>query len=231
MASGVDISTAINQASKTQQQSVGLAKDFNQFLQLLTTQLQNQDPLSPLDTNEFTNQLVQFSQVEQSINTNQKLDSLVQLQLTNALSSSLGYVGLDTSYVSAEFSFDGTAPVDITTALPKRANKALMSIVDESGRTIYSRDLSLDAGKKDLTWNGEMNGVSTLAPKGTYKVRVDAIDEDDAKMDITTVVTGRVKGIESQNGQIFLLIGERAVPLANVINAKVPPVPQQTTNS
>lgn len=231
MASGVDISTAINQASKTQQQSVGLAKDFNQFLRLLTTQLQNQDPLSPLDTNEFTNQLVQFSQVEQSINTNQKLDSLVQLQLTNALSSSLGYVGLDTSYVSSEFSFDGIAPVDIATALPKRANKARMSIVDESGRTIYSRDLTLDAGRKDLTWNGEMNGVSTLAPKGTYKVRVDAIDENDEKMDVTTVVTGRVKGIESQNGQIFLLIGERAVPLANVINAKVPPVTQQTTNT
>ncbi len=231
MTSTVTLDTAINQAAKTQQQTVGLASDFSQFLTLLTTQLQNQDPLSPLDSNEFTNQLVQFSQVEQSINSNQKLDSLVQLQLSNALSSSLGYVGLDANYVSTEFGFDGATPVEITTALPAGAKDASMSVVDSSGRTIFTRDISLEAGRKDLSWDGSLTGGSQKAAAGTYEIRVDAVDKDGKKIDVTTVVTGRVKGVESQNGQVLLLIGERAVPLSNVINAKIPPEPVQPTTT
>ena len=84
MVGDVSIGTALNQQAQTNSSSVGLASDFNQFLILLTTQLQHQDPLSPMDTTEFTNQLVAFSGVEQQINTNQKLDSLVSLQLGNA---------------------------------------------------------------------------------------------------------------------------------------------------
>ena len=101
MASDVTITGALQNAQNTQQQSVTLAEDFSQFLTLLTTQLQNQDPLSPMDSTEFTNQLVQFSQVEQQINSNKKLDNLVQLQLASVSNVALGYVGLDISYISA----------------------------------------------------------------------------------------------------------------------------------
>ena len=79
MASDVTISNALNSQQSTLNSSAQLAEDFDSFLQLLTTQLQNQDPLSPLDTNEFTSQLVQFAGVEQQINVNQKLNSLVSL--------------------------------------------------------------------------------------------------------------------------------------------------------
>jgi len=106
MVTDVTTSGQAVQAAQTAQQSVSLAEDFTQFLTLLTTQLQNQDPLSPLDSNEFTNQLVQFSQVEQGINTNSKLDDLLSLQLNGAATSALGYVGLDVQYVSAEVSLE-----------------------------------------------------------------------------------------------------------------------------
>ncbi len=72
-----------DKAAKTNQSGLKLADDMQQFLTLLTTQLQNQDPLSPMDSTEFTNQLVQFSQVEQQITSNQKLDSLLALQLAS----------------------------------------------------------------------------------------------------------------------------------------------------
>ena len=107
MVSNVTINTALDQQSKTAAAQDKLATDFSQFLSLLTTQLQHQDPLSPMDTTEFTNQLVAFTGVEQQINTNQKLDSLVSLQLGNAMGSALGYVGLDVSYISSEFYNDG----------------------------------------------------------------------------------------------------------------------------
>jgi len=87
MVSDVTLTGQAANAQRTANQSVTLAEDFSQFLQLLTTQLQNQDPLSPMDSNEFTNQLVQFSQVEQQINANTKLDDLVALQLNNAITS------------------------------------------------------------------------------------------------------------------------------------------------
>ena len=106
--SPVSINTALDQQSKTDAASTQLSKDFNEFLILLTTQLQNQDPLSPMDTTEFTNQLVAFAGVEQQINTNQKLDSLVSLGLGNALGSAQSYIGKEISYISSEFTHSDT---------------------------------------------------------------------------------------------------------------------------
>jgi len=74
MVTTTSISGLTTDAQKTTASKASLSQDFDDFLQLLTTQLQNQDPLNPMDSNEFTNQLVQFSQVEQQINSNQKLD-------------------------------------------------------------------------------------------------------------------------------------------------------------
>ena len=113
MVSDVTIGTALNQQANTAASTASLAEDFSQFLQLLTIQLQNQDPLSPMETNEFTNQLVAFTGVEQQINTNQKLDSLVALQLGNSTGQALGYIGNDISYISSEFNYDGTNDVTI----------------------------------------------------------------------------------------------------------------------
>ena len=110
MASDVTLTSTATSAAKTQAQSVKLAEDFTQFLTLLTTQLQNQDPLNPMDSTEFTNQLVQFSQVEQSINTNQKLDDLLALQLGGLSTVALGYVGMDVTYTSTEMNWDGAHP-------------------------------------------------------------------------------------------------------------------------
>src|SRR6187551_955592 len=73
--------------------NVEIASNFTTFLQLLTTQLKNQNPLDPLDTNQFTQQLVQFAQVEQQMNTNTQLQTLVSLQQTAQSTAALSYVG------------------------------------------------------------------------------------------------------------------------------------------
>lgn len=227
MVSDVTLTGSANNAQKTAQQGIKLAEDFDQFLVLLTTQLQNQDPLNPMDSTEFTNQLVQFSQVEQAINQNQKLDDLVSLQLGSVSSVALGYVGLDVNYVSADMNFDGETPIDVSYALSADAVSAKMNVYNEKGELIFSQDAPREVGKHTLTWDGSHMGGG-LVEEGTYTVSIDAQDNEGNAIENTTVVSGHVKGIESQNGVVYLLIGDRAVPLGQVINATLPDEEDQT---
>lgn len=221
MVSNITTSGQLQQASKTQQQSISLAEDFTQFLTLLTTQLQNQDPLSPLDSNEFTNQLVQFSQVEQGINTNSKLDSLLSLQLGNATTSALGYVGMDIQYVSAEIAYEEGTPSTIRYSLDGAASVSKINIFSEDGQLVYSVDAEKNVGAHEFDWNGT-DLLGNPLPSGTYVVRVDSTDIDDNAVKTTTVVQSRVKGIEQQDGIVYALVGERAVPVGSILNAVRP---------
>ncbi len=216
MTSDVTFASALNQQQKTAAASDGLAEDFSEFLTLLTVQLQNQDPLSPMDTTEFTNQLVAFTGVEQQINTNQKLDSLVSLELGNSFSSAQSYVGKNISYVSSEFDYSGS-PSTIKYSLGSDAILSQVNVLNESGEIIYTTEGSRTAGAHEFVWNGQTNSGQPALP-GTYEVVVDALDAEENTIQTTTVVTGKVRGAETQSGQIFLLVGDRAVPVSNVLN-------------
>lgn len=222
MVSNVTLSGSINDAQKTQQSGLKLADDFSQFLTLLTAQLQNQDPLNPMDSSEFTNQLVQFSQVEQAINSNQKLDALVNLQLASISSVALGYVGMDVMYRSADMNYDGVNNVKINYALSQDAFSSKINVFNEQGNVVYTADVPKTVGAHEFVWDGSQTGGGKVPP-GTYTVSIDAFDSNNKVIETSTVVSGRVRGIESQDGVIFLLIGERAVALGNVINATLPP--------
>lgn len=217
MVSDVTFQSAAAGAQQTNTSTASLAGDFNQFLTLLTTQLQNQDPLNPMDTTEFTNQLVAFSGVEQQINTNKKLDDLVALQLSGAFSSALNYVGMDVNYISNEFAFDGTNSNRIAYALDGEATTAKVSIYDEAGELVYQKDGTTSSGSNEMYWDGTMNN-GQKAPAGTYTVKIDAVNSSGEGVDSTTVVSGKVKGAESQGGQVFLIVGERAVNVGSIIN-------------
>ncbi len=224
MTSDVTLNTAINQQARTQGATTQLAEDFAQFLNLLTIQLQNQDPLSPMETNEFTNQLVAFTGVEQQINTNQKLDSLVALQLGNSIGQALGYVGLDISYVSSEFNYDGTNPSTIRYSLNDQAVDSTLRVLDENGNIVFETDAATAPGQNDFTWDGTLR-TGGKAEAGTYEIRIDALNSNDEAVGSTVVVTGNVDGVESQNGSIFAIVGERAVSLGNILSVNKPADP------
>ncbi len=231
MADAITTTSGLAQkAAQTQQQTTKLADDFSQFLQLLTTQLQNQDPLAPMDSTEFTNQLVQFSQVEQQINSNQKLDSLLALQLSSISSVALGYVGMDISYVSADMNYDGSTPVDINYALASEAVTAKVNVYNEEGDLVYSADAPKDTGTNKFTWNGTQSNGQPVE-KGTYTVKIDAVDKDGKAIENSTVVSGHVRGIETQNGVVYVLVGDRAVAISSIVNATTPPTTPTTTET
>ena len=221
MTAEVNISSAIQNQQATSAAKTGLATDFQQFLTLLTTQIQNQDPLDPMDSGEFTSQLVAFTGVEQQINTNQKLDDLIALGITTSLTSAIGYVGLDVSYLGSELNFDGSTPKSITYALEGDPLEAKINITDEDGALVFSADVNKELGNQKFTWDGTLNGGGIAEP-GTYSISIDALDFDGEIVNASTVVEGNVHGVESQNGQIFVLVGERAIPVSNILNANQP---------
>ncbi len=216
MTSDITINNALDFKKSTANSSAQLADDFDDFLNLLTTQLQNQDPLSPMDSTEFTNQLVAFSGVEQQINANSKLDSLVSLNIGSSFSSALNYVSKNISYLSSESYFDGTEPVKINYSIDGASVDTTINIFSEDGELILSKNVANSQDITEFIWDGkDENG--TVQPSGTYEFRVDALDGENAALKTTTVVNGRVNGIETQNGTTFLLVGERAVSLGNII--------------
>lgn len=229
-ATDVTASNALDFAANTKNSSAQLASDFDDFLVLLTTQLQNQDPLSPMDSTEFTNQLVNFAGVEQQINSNQKLDSLVSLSLGSSFASSLNYVGKDISYLGSELNYDGTNSVKVNYAIDGTSSNTKINILNSDGDIVLSKDVSGSEAVQNFVWDGKDSNGNQMAA-GTYKVRVDALDSQNKSLKTTTVVSGRVSGIETQNGTTFLLVGERAVSIGNIINVNEHKTTTSTTNS
>ena len=138
----------------------GIAQNFTQFLQLLTTQLQNQNPLDPLDTNQFTQQLVQFAQVEQQLRSNDQLETLVSLQKTAQASSALDFVGKTVVISGATTHLGSSGNTVWTFSSPKPAN-ATVSIRDASGQLAFSGNYSVSTGRQDFVWDGRgTNGLN-----------------------------------------------------------------------
>lgn len=205
----------------TQQESQALAQDFDDFLVLLTTQLQNQDPTAPLETEEFTNQLVQFSQVEQQISTNEKLDELIAFQLVDPLSDATDFVGLSVSYEGSEFFFDGDNSSDISYSLNDSAAETEIIISDEFGQEVFRASGRTSPGSHNFVWDG-IDNQGTPVPPGTYQVEIEAVDRQGEDVFSATLVQGIVRGVETDGLNTFLLVGERAIPQSQVLRLEQP---------
>ncbi len=204
----------------TSSSSNKLSQDFDDFLNLLTTQLQNQDPLSPMDSTEFTNQLVSFSQVEQQINMNGKLEDMLSLQLSGMSTVALAYVGMDVNFVGNVSHYNGTDPIEIDYVLSSNATKSNLRIVDADGITVRTVEAGKTSGLHSFEWDGKDDYGQTL-PVGNYTVNVDSLDADGAAIKVSTSVPARVTGIASENGIIQLLLeGDRIIPVGSVISAE-----------
>jgi flagellar basal-body rod modification protein FlgD len=182
-----------------------IAGNFQSFLQLLTTQLQNQNPLSPLDTNQFTQQLVEFAGVQQQINTNDSLATLVSLQQTAQSSQALQFVG-KTAVVkgstAALASNEATWELNIPTA-----SNVNISIANSSGQTVYTNTFAASAGNNQaFNWNGLGSDGSQL-PAGNYTLTATAKDSNGNTVAVTTSVAGVVSSVDLTQSPPLLSIG------------------------
>jgi flagellar basal-body rod modification protein FlgD len=190
--------TAVSAAEK------GIANNFTQFLQLLTTQLKNQNPLDPLDTNQFTQQLVQFAQVEQQLKANDQLATLVSLQQTAQQTQALGFVGNTVAVdgqttqlkdSSATWSFNITKPATAT-----------FTVSNSTGQTVYSGTYTVQPGQQQFVWDGRGNN-GTQHPDGSYKLSVAAKDANNETVAVATEILGIVDSVDLTKNPPVLSIG------------------------
>ena len=195
-----------------------LAENYETFLKLLTEQLKNQDPMQPQDASEFTNQLVQFSQVEQQIASNDKLDNLITSMNANRPVQALSYIGNVVEMSGNALPLqDGVA--DFSVAIPKKPAEAVVEVQDSTGRAIRTLDLPPRAGFQELRWDGK-SAAGVQMKDGFYQVVVKAKDEDGKDMQTIVQTSGRVTGVDMSEGETYLDVGGVAVKLDQVTSVR-----------
>ncbi|HEY7998627.1 MAG TPA: flagellar hook capping FlgD N-terminal domain-containing protein [Pseudolabrys sp.] len=181
-----------------------IASNFTTFLQLLTTQLKNQDPLSPMDTNQFTQQLVEFAGVEQQMKTNTTLSTLVSLQQSAQTSQALTLVGATVvvNGTTAQLA-NGQATWMLNATQPATAT---VTITAPNGQTAFSTKGAINSGSQPFTWNGVGNDGTTW-PAGNYTLTATAVTASGQSTPVTAQVEGRVNSVDLTQTPPVLSIG------------------------
>ena len=222
MASGIQNNVAAATAasgapSTAQKDRAGIADNFDAFLLLLTTQLRNQSPLDPLDTNQFTQQLVQFASVEQQIKSNENLNALLNTSRAANIATAATFVGMQVTADGATTQLkDGAARWTLT--LPRSAAQATIEIRDMSGNVVAVQSGALASGKQTFTWDGRTS-AGQFAPPGAYSIVVNARDVSGQPVAVASEITGIVDALDLQGSEPALMIGALRVPLNQIKGA------------
>ena len=169
------VPTATTTATTAADAKTSLAGNFNTFLTILTSQIQNQDPLKPMDSTEFTQQLVQFSGVEQQIKANSQLEALLTATRSNAGASLSGYLGQQAEINTPSAEFTGDA-IHWRYTLPSDAAQSTVTVTDASGKVIFSKTGELAAGEHDFVWDGKGFNGQLVDEGKAYTIHVVAED-------------------------------------------------------
>lgn len=201
--------TSISNTGTTALGSLG--NNFSDFLSLLMTQLRSQDPSSPMDSNQFTTQLVQFSSVEQQINTNSNLTQLIQLTQASQVEQSASMIGKSVTAQSSQLSLqNGTAKIGFVTT---NAQPVAISVYNSAGAAVQTANLTSTAGANTWTWDGKSANGATM-PDGAYKVSIQS-----ATSPVTTIpfsVTATATSVVNTAGTIEVQMGGLNLPFSAV---------------
>jgi len=208
-------STGTSSTSSAAGSLTQLASNFQDFLKLLTTQLQNQDPTAPLDTNQFTSQLVQFTSVQEQINTNATLNQLLTATQAQQLTQASSLVGKTVDFTATQMPLqNGTGSLQFQSA----GNQTVqVSIANANGAVIQSVPVNAVSGNNTWTWNGATAGGG-VAPDGSYTATVSGTTATGTSGAIPFTVSGVVTGAEQVGGVVQLMFGSQAVGFGSVVS-------------
>src|SRR6185312_1299327 len=198
---------------------IQLNSDYNTFLQLLTTQLKNQDPLSPMDTNNFTQQLVEMNGVQQQLQTNSLLQSLVNE--SSGAGPAVNLIGKQVQANSPTVSFNG-GQADWTYDLGGQAAAATLNVVDASGKVVWSQAApDLSSGQHAFNWDGTTLSGGKVTT-GNFTLKVTANDSNLQAMSPQVFVQGVVTGVSSDSSGTLLNLGSTSVNYTTVTSIQNP---------
>ncbi len=192
-----------------------LGKD--DFLRLLITQLQNQDPLSPVDNSQMIAQLAQFSSLEQMQGVTSRLDTLLVAQTSANNLGTASMVGRDVAYRTDVVDWTAGGPPAALAARLDAAAEVSVVIQDASGRTVRTLQLGVrPAGEVQFTWDG-LDARGNPLPSGTYRLNLGAKTGAGEDVGATLRARGRVRGVTFDGEVPLLLIGSSRVKLSDVV--------------
>ena len=190
------------------------------FLQLLVTQLSNQDPLNPMDGQEFAAQLAQFSSLEQLININEsmiqsgEINGLLAQSINSGVAADL--IGKTIESVGSQFHYDGNDETTLRYELANVASDIEVEILNPAGQTVRTISFSqLESGEHTVTWDGKDNDGNALA-SGEYTFNVKATNSSGDQVHATTFISGVVDRVTYNQNGIFLWVGNTSINMGDV---------------
>jgi flagellar basal-body rod modification protein FlgD len=205
-----------------------IAENFDTFLNILTTQLKNQNPLDPLDTNQFTAQLVQFTGVEQQLKTNEFLESLLQTTQSTGKTDAVSYIGREITAAGTTAELKNGGATWAFNAEAQVAN-ATVTIKNANGRVVYTEAGSLDKGPGNFLWTGKGSDGNTQ-PDGTYTIEIKGTNLSGNTIKVSTSTVGIVTAVDFSGAQPILTVGTSKILLSDVTNVRIPntaPIPDE----
>ncbi len=194
---------------------------FEEFLKLLTIQLQNQDPTAPMDSETFTRQLTQFSAVEQAIRTNSRLDTLIDIGRANQIVAAASYVGQEVELRTDRIYLPAVGDAAIAYSLPRSATEVRLKVLGEDGAILVERSLPTEAGYHEARWDG-LNDAGVRLPSGDYRVEIEARDERGQPVAVGLRSLGVVDAVEFDDSGLLLSIGGVLRPIESVAAVRRP---------
>jgi flagellar basal-body rod modification protein FlgD len=213
----VDSISANTAATRLNAGSSMLASNFETFLTLLTAQLKNQDPLSPVDSNEFTAQLTQMAGVEQQLLTNDLLKGLLEAQGGGGLANAANYIGREATAAWSATKFTGGAAT-WNYELAGKAATATLQVLDGNGKVVWEGAApDKAAGLHEFSWDGDATTGADAADGQVYSLKITAKDAAGNTIDSQVLTKGRITGVEMYDGQAYLTVGNSILPMSTVI--------------
>ncbi|WP_299472702.1 flagellar hook capping FlgD N-terminal domain-containing protein [uncultured Roseibium sp.] len=215
----VSSSTSATAQSSSSASQSGLIANYELFLSILTTQIQNQDPLDPMDSAEYTNQLVQYSNVEQSIQQNKNLEEIIASLSSNMSMSYVGYIGNEVTADASTTTLSGSQ-ASWNYELSDSAT-GTYEIRNSSGSLVYTGEADLKAGSGTITWNGQLSAGGE-APDGLYTISFDVKDASSNRETVRTETKGIVDSVDLSGSEVILNVGGQKIPVSSVTSVSAP---------
>ncbi|MDP3855276.1 flagellar hook assembly protein FlgD [Phenylobacterium sp.] len=207
-----------------------LVESFDTFLNLLTAQIKNQDPLSPMDSTQFTQQLVQMTGVEQQLLTNDLLEKLVT-NTGSGIQTAVSLIGREVRAVSSDAKL-AAGKAEWNYKLDRAASDVTVEVLDSNGKVVQVvKPTDNGAGDHKFSWNGKDRTGAQLPNGGTYTLRVTAKDGTGATVPSTAFVTGVVTGVEQVDGQTLITVNGVRIGWEKVTSIKQPEEPVETAST
>ena len=201
-------------AATTTEATKGIGADFNMFLKLLTTQMQNQDPLNPMDTSQYTQQLVQYSQVEQTVQQTGTLKEILTRLTSQDMAQASSYIGKEASFNSTSANL-GAKPAEWNWTAGSGASSLSATVTDASGHIVATRQVD-PATKGRFSWDGIKDDGSKAAA-GSYSLAVKATDASGGDVATTINSLGVVDGVSAAAGVVSVSVGAATYPATQLL--------------